>query len=188
MSSIDAKASAQRLADALRAFVRVKVTDEMRDNAQLIIEECERQSVNMREQVAYVLGTAWHESYLLPVVEKRAAPGTDVWRMQERYWHTGYYGRGFVQLTWRRNYERFGALLNVDLVNNPDLALQQDIAAKVLVIGMRDGLFTGKRLSHYFRPGKTPLWYSARQIVNGLFHADKVAHAAKVALQSLVKV
>lgn len=188
MSVIEPGASAQQFIDALRAVVKVKVIDQMRDNAQLIIEECLRQGVTMREQVAYVLGTAWHESYLMPIVEIRARPGTDVWRMQERYWHTGYYGRGFVQLTWKRNYERFGNLLGIDLVNNPDLALQPDVAAKILVIGMRDGLFTGRRLSHYFRAGKAPQWYSARQIVNGTFHADRVAAAAKVALSALSSV
>lgn len=179
---------AQRFIDALRMMAKVRVLDEMRDNAALIIRECEEQRVTMREQIAYVLGTAWHESRLLPAVEVRAKEGTEVWKMQQRYWSSGYYGRGFVQITWRRNYETFSRLLGVDLVNNPDLALQPDIAAKVLVIGMRDGLFTGKRLSHYFRPGRSPQWYSARQIVNGLFHADKVAHAARIALQSLVKV
>ncbi|MCS7035469.1 MAG: hypothetical protein NZM41_02270, partial [Saprospiraceae bacterium] len=92
---------AQRFIDALRQTASIRVLDDMRDNAALIIRECEAQGVTMREQIAYVLGTAWHESRLLPVVEVRAKEGTEVWKMQERYWRSGYYGRGFVQLTWR---------------------------------------------------------------------------------------
>jgi len=32
-----------------------------------------------------------------------------------------YRGRGFIQITGKSNYERFGGLINKDLVNNPDL-------------------------------------------------------------------
>ena len=69
------------------------------------------------------------------------------------YWNkdedTGkaYYGRGFVQLTHKVNYSKFSRLLGRDLVNNPDIALDPEIAALILVIGMRDGIFTGKKLS-----------------------------------------
>ncbi len=41
-------------------------------------------------------------------------------------------GRGFVQLTGRDNYTSIGQALGLDLVNNPDLANQPDIAAKIL--------------------------------------------------------
>jgi putative chitinase len=41
-------------------------------------------------------------------------------------------GRGFVQLTGRANYTRFGPLVNVDLVGNPELANDPMIAAKLL--------------------------------------------------------
>lgn len=34
-----------------------------------------------------------------------------------------YIGRGFVQLTGKSNYSIFGRMLNIDLVGNPDLAL-----------------------------------------------------------------
>lgn len=183
--SIDVALASQRLIDMLRQHARVRVTDDMRDNARLILQVCEFEGVVMREQVAYVLGTAWHESYLMPTRERRAKPGTEVYNMQNKYWDTGYYGRGFVQLTWRKNYEKFGNLFNVDLVNNPDLALQPDLAAKILVVGMRDGLFTGHKLSHFFRPGRKPLWHSARKIVNGTFHAEEVAKSAKIALLAI---
>src|SRR5690606_24265284 len=42
-----------------------------------------------------------------------------------------YRGRGFIQLTGRANYAAAGAYLGIDLVNNPDLASDPDIAAAI---------------------------------------------------------
>ena len=42
-------------------------------------------------------------------------------------------GRGYVQLTGRANYRSFGQQIGVDLENNPDLASQPDIAAKLAI-------------------------------------------------------
>lgn len=75
-------------------------------------------------------------------------------------------GRGFAQLTGRVHYETFGKLLGVDLVGNPDLLLDRETGARVLVTGMVKGLFTGKKLGDYFGPnGDRPA--QARAIVNG---------------------
>ena len=42
-------------------------------------------------------------------------------------------GRGYVQLTGRSNYRSFGSQIGVDLENNPDLASQPEVAAKLAV-------------------------------------------------------
>lgn len=42
-----------------------------------------------------------------------------------------YAGRGYVQLTHDYNYRAAGDAIGVDLLNNPDLAMQPDIAAKI---------------------------------------------------------
>lgn len=42
-----------------------------------------------------------------------------------------YRGRGLVQLTGRSNYEQASKALGIDLVNNPDLAADPEVAAKV---------------------------------------------------------
>lgn len=97
-----------------------------------------------------------------------------------------YRGRGFVQITGKDNYAKFSKLLGVDLIGNPDLACNDDIAAKIIVIGMRDGLFTGKKLRDYFTPTSSD-WVNARRIVNGLDRANDIAAYAKkfyAALQS----
>lgn len=44
-----------------------------------------------------------------------------------------YIARGFIGLTGKFNYEYFGKIIGVDLVNNPELASQPDIAAKIAV-------------------------------------------------------
>ena len=79
-------------------------------------------------------------------------------------------GRGYVQMTGRSNYEKVGERLDLDLVGEPDLALEPDIAARIFVSGMASGWFTGKRLADYL-PASGPATYEmfrrARRIVNG---------------------
>lgn len=43
-----------------------------------------------------------------------------------------YAGRGFLQLTGRDNYLRFGHMLGIDLINNPDTALEPNAAASLM--------------------------------------------------------
>ena len=44
-----------------------------------------------------------------------------------------YKGRGFIQITGRDNYNRAGQALGIDLVNNPKLASNPEVAAKIAV-------------------------------------------------------
>lgn len=94
-----------------------------------------------------------------------------------------YCGRGYVQLTWKNNYEKAGIEVGADLVNNPDLALRPDIAAQVMRRGMQEGWFTGKKFSDYLPgdgPAKTSQYALARFIING---SDKAAQIAGHAVQ-----
>lgn len=43
-----------------------------------------------------------------------------------------YYGRGYIQLTWDYNYRAAGQAMGVDLLNNPDLAMDPAYAARTL--------------------------------------------------------
>jgi putative chitinase len=60
-----------------------------------------------------------------------------------------YRGRGLVQITGRSNYARVGREFGIDLLSNPDLALDLNLAARILVVGTLKGWFTGKGLSDY---------------------------------------
>lgn len=88
-----------------------------------------------------------------------------------------YRGSGFVQLTGKNNYRKMSDVVNIDLVNNPNLAANFPTAAKIIVVGMMKGSFTGRKLSDYFNSSKTD-WTGARQIVNG-DSGDKAAGYAK---------
>ena len=128
-------------------------------------------------QVANFLAQTGHESMWLwkPVKEKRGRSGTRIRAIQDKYWGTGYFGRGIVQLTHLRNYQIFGKLLKIALVANPDLALDPRVSYLVAAIGMRKGLFTGKKLGDFIKPGKTPDYKGARKVVNGTDRDDDIA-------------
>ena len=49
-----------------------------------------------------------------------------------------YRGRGYVQLTGRDNYVRYGKALNIKLANKPELASVPDIAGKILAAFLKD--------------------------------------------------
>ena len=88
-------------------------------------------------------------------------------------------GRGYVQLTGRANYARDGKLLGLDLVNNPDAALKPDVAYRIATGGMKNGWFTGHRLSQHIPVGGTPDYVNARRIINGTDHAADIAAIAQ---------
>ena len=183
-----------RLLARFCAAVRVRMYKEQGDNARLIAQTCDKLGVTDARQVAYILGTAHHECRFKAIPEIRAKRGTVVFNFQERYWHTGFYGRGFPQLTWKKNYLKFSPVVGIDLVKNPEAVLSPEIGATILVYGMMHGSFTAlkleskNRLSKYFPPdcGKAD-WMNARKIVNGTFQADKVATAARIFLDCIGK-
>ena len=88
-----------------------------------------------------------------------------------------YFGRGYVQLTWKDNYAEMGRILGIDLVNHPDLALQPDTAYKIMSHGMICGSFTGVGLHRYIN-GDHCDYLNSRRIINGTDHAQEIASAA----------
>jgi putative chitinase len=150
--------------------------------------------------LAHILATAQHETgrTMQPVHEKGGAA-----YLTRMYDITGarpalalrmgnttpgdgvrYAGRGHVQLTWKRNYRDAGAKLGVDLVGNPDRALEPELSADILIRGMTEGWFTGRKLADYLH-GATADWRGARRVVNGLDRADLIAGYAKAYLAAL---
>jgi len=125
-------------------------------------------------QAAYILATAWHETAktMQPVIEY----GSEKYLKSKQYYP--YIGYGYVQLTWLANYKRMGDYLKIDLVKNPKLALQADIAARVMIVGMKKGMFTGKKLSNYICQNKKD-YIGARRIINGTDKAELIAAYAE---------
>lgn len=133
--------------------------------------------------IAYALATDFHETgrVMQPVREGGQGHGK-AYGLPAGPWGKIYYGRGDVQLTWLKNYAlattRLRALgvigADVDLVRDPDLALRPDVSKAVLVFGMIEGWFTGRRLADYFA-GTRSDWVDARRIVNGSDRAAQIA-------------
>ncbi|MEK6421140.1 MAG: glycoside hydrolase family 19 protein [Burkholderia gladioli] len=96
-----------------------------------------------------------------------------------------YRGRGYVQVTWKNNYEAIGQKIGVDLVSEPDQMLDPEIAAWSTVYGMEMGIFTGKKLSDYVNSDRQD-YVNARRIINGLDRADTVASFA-VRFKSIIE-
>jgi hypothetical protein len=140
--------------------------------------------------LAYMLATAFHETaftmlpigeyggnaYFFKMYDKAGSRPSVAKTLGNTEAGDGvkYKGRGYVQLTGRRNYTLMADVTKQDLVNNPDLALQSAIASKIMFYGMTHGTFTGKTLANYLGGAKND-WVNARRVINGLDQADKIA-------------
>lgn len=136
---------------------------------------------------AYMLATSYHETAktMQPIEEYgkgRGRPyGSKLKQNRKPYEYPDkiYYGRGDVQLTWYENYELMGRLLNIPLLEKPELALEPDISAEIMIEGMMHGKsnrgdFTGVSLETYFNKYRNdPV--QARRVVNGLDKANRIA-------------
>jgi len=70
--------------------------------------------------------------------------------------------------------------LGIDIYNNPDLVLDSEIAAKVMVYGMMNGSFTNSKLRDHINGTKKD-FFNARRIVNGLDKAGLIRdYAVKI--------
>jgi hypothetical protein len=80
-----------------------------------------------------------------------------------------YYGRGYVQLTWKDNYDKMSKALGMgdDLLIHPQRVMEPEIAYNIMSHGMRNGSFTGKKLADYIH-GEVCDYKNARRIINGL--------------------
>lgn len=138
-------------------------------------------------EAAYMLATAYHETAhtMQPIEEYGKGRGRDYGKrlkMNRQPYSASlpiYYGRGYVQLTWYENYDKAGRLLKLDLLRQPELALQADVAAKIMREGMFEGWFTGKKLGEYVGL-RTAEYVSARRIINGMDKAQLIAGYAVV--------
>ncbi len=141
-----------------------------------------------------------HAAYMLATVKLECA---DEWRPIEEYGRgkgmpygasfkiktpdgrefvNSYYGRGYVQLTWQDNYARMDKRLGLSgddsLLLHPERALRPEVAYKIMSVGMREGIFTTRRLSHYIYGDRCD-YVGARRIINGTDKAQLIATYAQ---------
>ncbi len=176
----------------------LSLTPERRSAADFLLTKFEGDAgFTMVRELAYVLATVrWETAHsFMPIKERRFNRNTNPrdWENQDRYWRTGFYGRGYVQITWEDNYRRAGqklagtrlvingAPVNVSaetFVQNPDFVLNQEAAYAICSRGMREGWFTGKKLGDFIQEGRPPDYIGARRVINGTDHAQDIATLA----------
>ena len=169
------------------------------DGLSFILDEWEATpALTDRRWLAYMLGTAYHETaatmrpvheyggnaYLTRLYDVTGDRPAMARAMGNTVPGDGprYCGRGYVQLTWKNNYLRMGILVGLDLVKNPDLAMDPKTAVKIMFRGMTDpnprNTFSGVNLQHYLA-GKRADWVGARHVINGTDHAGEIAETAR---------
>lgn len=138
-------------------------------------------------KLAYILATAHHETggfrYVREIwgptaQQKRYEGRADLGNIQAGDGKK-FMGRGFVQLTGRRNYADWSKRTGLDLLKEPDLVTQPTVAARILVQGSMLGTFTGKKL------GDFATFKDMRRVINGTDRADLIAEYAKTFLAAI---
>jgi hypothetical protein len=129
--------------------------------------------------LAYSLATTIHEtaSTMQPIEEYGKGKGQP-YGVPDKETGETYYGRGFVQLTWKDNYKMMTPIIDplfpsipVDLVKSAAQALVPELAAAIMFEGMDRGTFRkdSKGPHNYQRyfSASTDDAYGAREIING---------------------
>ena len=145
--------------------------------------ECQRQGIGSKNQVAYVLATVEHETAQTFKPVREAFWLSENWRRQNLRYYP-FYGRGFVQITWQANYQKFSDLLGIDLVGQPDEVMDNKVALWILVYGFKTGTFTGRKITDFINNAQTD-FINARKCINGKDKAQKIANLAEAYLKQL---
>lgn len=166
-----------------------RLTQDQIDGINAILAVWDYYKLTDRRWLAYILASIFHETggRMLPVREtfatsdKAAITNLEkAWKagklptVKTPYWRDGWFGRGQIQITHRANYQALGKRLGVDLVKDPGKALDPVIGARIAIVGMAEGLFSGKKLEDFFSHNvDDPV--GARAIVNGTNKAKLIA-------------
>ncbi len=143
---------------------------------------------------AYALATAYHETARTMQPVREAYWLSEAWRKAHlRYWP--WYGRGYVQLTWKENYARADKELGLNgtLLADPDRAMEPAIAAQIMRRGMDEGWFAGDKIGRHTLARHCPErlatideFTTARRIINGTDKAQSIAVYAEKFQDALV--
>lgn len=170
------------LIDRSRFFSRARakpfggtMTQGQVDGCNALLDAWERGTNADSRHLAYMLATTkWETAHTMLPVEEYGHGAGHSYGQPDPITGKTYYGRGYVQLTWKPNYAKMAGLLGVDLIYHPERALEPQIACEIMFRGMADGLFTGVGLRRYFdATHDDPV--NARRIINGTDHASDIA-------------
>lgn len=178
-----------------------KLSQSQVDEINFIVNSIDKDPTISYPQAAYILATTWHETAatMLPIEEygkgKGRVYGTwyensngDFYAFKDSAKRVAYlksnypflyYGRGYVQLTWYTNYELASKKLGFDFLKNPSAVMKKEYAIKIMLEGMKNGWFTGRKLSDYIFQAKKD-YVNARRIINGTDKAQKIANEAVI--------
>jgi predicted chitinase len=158
--------------DAIRPMFPRGLNLSQVDRIEAILDGLQARRVPVRH-AAYILATAYHESDQFRAMVEYADGKAYEFRKSLGNAVAGdgpkFRGRGFVQITGRKNYQDWGRRLGVDLLKDPQLAASLPFATRILIDGMLKGTFTGKKL------GDFQSYRDMRRVVNGIDRADKIA-------------
>ncbi|WP_020187778.1 glycoside hydrolase family 19 protein [Methylopila sp. 73B] len=152
------------------------------DGCDAILDAWETYGDGDANKLAYLLATAWHESDRFKTMTEYASGAAYEGRKDLGNTVAGdgkrFKGRGFVQLTGRRNYTDWAQRTGIDIVANPDLVKERPLAARILAQGCMLGTFTGKKLGDYIGGSKVD-FPNARRVINGTDKAPLIAGYAE---------
>lgn len=119
-------------------------------------------------QVGMAATIAIETGHFAPIAERRASAekNPDIYNLQKRYWDTGFYGRGYIQLTWEYNYSLAGKALGINLVKSPELVMESEVSAKIAA-----WFFKEKSVDIACQSKD---WHTVRRLVNGSGYANSV--------------
>ncbi len=171
---------------------------------QWVYDKAIEYGITDNRQIAYVLSTIKWECGFKNQKE--------IWWERKRYWKVdsttwkAYYGRWFIQLTFKANYQKYTQIIRdswkdfkdndgniikwseIDLVNNPDIILQSNDLAIFIAMDWMKNWWPGRResqkLSYYINDSKLD-FTNARRIINWTDKAKIFANDAQAYLTKL---
>lgn len=141
-----------------------------------LVAEGAKFGLTLPTQLAYMMATIeWETAGTFEPV-REAYWLSENWR-ENNLWYFPYYGRGYVQLTHQFNYQKYEPITGLDLVSEPDLAMQPEASLTILVDGFKHGRFTTRFLEEFVNDTATD-YVSARTCINGWDKASTIADIA----------
>lgn len=148
----------QETLERLVAGVPEKGKQAARTTIPLIVKALDQEGILDTNVLAYALATVEHETdETFEAIEE--IQGRINARRLGYEGGANYFGRGFIQITHLRNYREFGHRIGMGdkLVKNPELALNPEIAAKILAAYFKDNNVANLASKGHFVDARAPI-------------------------------